>query len=94
MINYTAARGVGQTAAAKPCRHAGYSSFLVPTLCVGTAGGTLCVPTGRAAERPGVRSHAERGNEDEILHGPLLTTPRRSVMLKSFDGALVVGRFV
>ena len=45
---------------------------LVPTLCVGTHVGTLCVLSawcggrdggGRDAERPDVRSHAERGNE-------------------------------
>ena len=41
---------------------------LVPTLCVGTPGATLCVASraaGRDAERPDVGSHAERGNQDE-----------------------------
>lgn len=49
------------------------ASQLVPTLCVGTARRTLCVPVPAtatrlatvdwAAERPLTRSHAERGNE-------------------------------
>src|SRR5437899_11397354 len=41
---------------------------LVPTLGVGTHVATLCVEsgTGRDAERPSLRSHAERGNE--VLH--------------------------
>ena len=42
---------------------------LVPTLCVGTHVGTLCVPSARAAERRSVRSHAERGNEDRKERG-------------------------
>ena len=48
--------------------------FLVPTLCVGTHVWTLCVPSGchrggRDAERPDVRSHAERGNERSSRFG-------------------------
>ena len=47
--------------------------FLVPTLCVGTHAPTLCVASvaretlrrnRRDAERRGLRSHAERGNEE------------------------------
>ena len=38
------------------------TQHLVPTLRVGTHAGTLCVPT-LDAERPDLRSHAERGNE-------------------------------
>ena len=37
---------------------------LVPTLCVGTHPVTLCVTTPKVdAERPGLHSHAERGND-------------------------------
>ncbi|KAA0994706.1 hypothetical protein FQ192_11225 [Pseudomonas sp. ANT_J12] len=37
---------------------------IVPTLCVGTPQGTLRVPAlERDAERPGLHSHAERGND-------------------------------
>src|ERR1700688_2587719 len=42
-----------------------FTGFLDPTLRVGTHGATLCV-AGKGvpdAERRGVRSHAERGNE-------------------------------
>ena len=35
--------------------------MIVPTLCVGTHLVTLCVTLD--AERPGLRSHAERGND-------------------------------
>ena len=39
---------------------------LVPTLCVGTRDPTLCVVSqNQDAERPGWRSHAERGNEND-----------------------------
>ena len=48
--------------------------ILVPTLCVGTQVGTLCVPKPEwplsrsrlDAERPHVGSHAERGNQEKI----------------------------
>ncbi|MDT9676699.1 hypothetical protein F6R97_19255 [Pseudomonas sp. JV414] len=36
---------------------------IVPTLCVGMPQWTLCVRFGRDAERPGLHSHAERGND-------------------------------
>ncbi|AUO26019.1 hypothetical protein C1X84_02320 [Pseudomonas sp. GP01-A1] len=36
--------------------------MIVPTLCVGTPPVTLCV-TRWDAERPGLHSHAERGND-------------------------------
>src|SRR5262249_35082496 len=58
--------------------------LLVPTLCVGTHVGTLCVPPwrpSRDAERPGVRSHAERGDGGG-LGGCMRTpdgSPRRDV---------------
>ncbi|PAM84666.1 hypothetical protein CES87_04245 [Pseudomonas sp. ERMR1:02] len=38
--------------------------MIVPTLCVGMPQGTLRVPAlERDAERPGLHSHAERGND-------------------------------
>ncbi|PNY75577.1 hypothetical protein FJ692_15575 [Pseudomonas fluorescens] len=38
--------------------------MIIPTLCVVTPLGTLCVPLLRAdAERPCLHSHAERGND-------------------------------
>ncbi|APV38413.1 hypothetical protein PFAS1_03330 [Pseudomonas frederiksbergensis] len=38
--------------------------MIVPTLCVGMPQGTLRVPTlERDAQRPGLHSHAERGND-------------------------------
>ncbi|PAM82065.1 hypothetical protein CES87_20800 [Pseudomonas sp. ERMR1:02] len=41
-----------------------YSRSIVPTLCVGMPQGTLRVPAlERDAERPGLHSHAERGND-------------------------------
>ncbi|APV41714.1 hypothetical protein PFAS1_21020 [Pseudomonas frederiksbergensis] len=36
---------------------------IVPTLCVGMPQWTLRVRFGRDAERPGLHSHAERGND-------------------------------
>ncbi|PKH77486.1 hypothetical protein CXF97_25865 [Pseudomonas sp. Choline-02u-1] len=36
--------------------------LIVPTLCVGTPQWTLCVRSWDA-ERPGLHSHAERGND-------------------------------
>ena len=60
------------------------SLLLVPTLCVGTSSWTHCVPSARgavsaiagelrrrAAERPRLRSHAERGNEEKAA-SPLI----------------------
>src|SRR5258708_4839141 len=43
---------------------------LVPTLCVGTRRAALCAATCRDAERPNMRSAAERRNEEqwEITH--------------------------
>jgi hypothetical protein len=41
-----------------------YQRMIVPTLCVGAPLGTLRVPAfERDAERPGLHSHAERGND-------------------------------
>ncbi|PRB50003.1 hypothetical protein CQ009_03525 [Pseudomonas sp. MYb2] len=37
--------------------------MIVPTLCVGTPPRTLRVRFCRDAERPGLHSHAERGND-------------------------------
>ncbi|QAY82969.1 hypothetical protein CUN61_02865 [Pseudomonas arsenicoxydans] len=37
--------------------------MIVPTLCVGMPLRTLRVRLGRDAERPGLHSHAERGND-------------------------------
>ncbi|APV38260.1 hypothetical protein PFAS1_02480 [Pseudomonas frederiksbergensis] len=37
--------------------------MIVPTLCVGMPQWTLRVRFGRDAERPGLHSHAERGND-------------------------------
>ena len=37
--------------------------LIVPTLCVGMPQWTLRVRFGRDAERPGLHSHAERGND-------------------------------
>ncbi|AWA38555.1 hypothetical protein DBV33_08110 [Pseudomonas fluorescens] len=37
--------------------------LIVPTLRVGMPQWTLCVRFGRDAERPGLHSHAERGND-------------------------------
>ncbi len=46
-----------------------YQRMIVPTLCVGMPLGTLRVPAfERDAERPGLRSHAERGNDQ---HEPI-----------------------
>ena len=41
--------------------------MIVPTLCVGMPLVTLCV-TRWDAERPGLHSHAERGNDLSICH--------------------------
>jgi len=38
-------------------------AMIVPTLCVGMHTVTLCVTPRRDAERPGLHSHAERGND-------------------------------
>ncbi|PAU55799.1 hypothetical protein BZL43_17340 [Pseudomonas sp. PICF141] len=46
----------------------GVVCLIVPTLCVGMPQGTLRVPAlERDAERPGLHSHAERGNDHEGL---------------------------
>ncbi|APV42832.1 hypothetical protein C1Y11_02885 [Pseudomonas sp. FW305-20] len=39
--------------------------LIVPTLCVGIHPWTLCVRF-RDAERPGLHSHAERGNDQTV----------------------------
>ncbi|RRW51656.1 hypothetical protein EGJ55_24155 [Pseudomonas moraviensis] len=39
------------------------TSLIVPTLCVGMHHWTLCVRFGCDAERHGLHSHAERGND-------------------------------
>ncbi|PAU59851.1 hypothetical protein BZL43_08660 [Pseudomonas sp. PICF141] len=39
-----------------------YLFLIVPTLCVGTPQRTLCVCSW-GAERPGLHTHAERGND-------------------------------
>ncbi|AZZ77137.1 hypothetical protein CCX46_18965 [Pseudomonas sp. RU47] len=39
--------------------------MIVPTLCVGTPPRTLRVRFCRDAERPGLHSHAERGNDQQ-----------------------------
>ncbi|SDO77930.1 hypothetical protein SAMN04489798_3832 [Pseudomonas arsenicoxydans] len=43
--------------------------MIVPTLCVGMPQSTLCVRSWDA-ERPGLHSHAERGNDQQGLGGP------------------------
>ncbi|MBA4361547.1 MAG: hypothetical protein C0411_12595 [Pseudomonas sp.] len=56
---------------------------IVPTLCVGMPQGTLRVPAPEwDAERPGLHSHAERGNDhqsqkrtDQSLFGNLQPSP-------------------
>ncbi|KAA0983177.1 hypothetical protein FQ192_30060 [Pseudomonas sp. ANT_J12] len=40
--------------------------MIVPTLCVGMPPRTLRVRLWRDAERPGLHSHAERGNDQRI----------------------------
>jgi len=40
--------------------------MIVPTLCVGMPQGTLRVPALGDAERPGLHSHAERGNDQRV----------------------------
>jgi hypothetical protein len=70
---------------------------LVPTLCVGTHVGTLRVerrPVGcdlarkksRDAERPGLRSHAERGNEVRVAHFPTGAKSSTASRRRSFCG--------
>ncbi|OPA97049.1 hypothetical protein BFW87_08700 [Pseudomonas fluorescens] len=44
-------------------------SLIVPTLCVGTPPWTLCVRSWDA-ERPGMHSHAERGNDHATTFRP------------------------
>ncbi|PAU60358.1 hypothetical protein BZL43_07330 [Pseudomonas sp. PICF141] len=41
------------------------SILIVPTLCVGMSQWTLCVRFERDAERPGLHSHAQRGNDHQ-----------------------------
>ncbi|KAE9649134.1 hypothetical protein EJA71_03505 [Pseudomonas sp. PB106] len=49
---------------AEPDRKFLIPDMIVPTLCVGMPQGTLRVPAcERDAERPGLHSHAERGND-------------------------------
>ncbi|KAA0959625.1 hypothetical protein FQ185_26125 [Pseudomonas sp. ANT_H12B] len=43
--------------------------LIVPTLCVGMPQWTLRVRFGRDAERPGLHSHAERGNDRHLCSG-------------------------
>ncbi|QAY82916.1 hypothetical protein CUN61_02585 [Pseudomonas arsenicoxydans] len=40
--------------------------MIVPTLCVGMPPVTLCVTPFGDAERPGLHSHAERGNDHAL----------------------------
>ena len=47
---------------------------MVPTLCVGMPPVALLRPVQRTPERPGARTHAERGN-DRALH--VLDSARR-----------------
>ncbi|AUG97655.1 hypothetical protein AWU82_29920 [Pseudomonas glycinae] len=46
------------------------NDMIVPTLRVGMPQWTLRVPAARDAERPGLHSHAERGNDQwEVVSG-------------------------
>ncbi|POA46439.1 hypothetical protein C1893_19970 [Pseudomonas sp. MPR-ANC1] len=58
--------------------------MIVPTLRVGMPPVTLCVTPFRDAERPGLHSHAERGN-DHALHSfcPSITLINHPVQLLS-----------
>ncbi len=52
----------------KACSHIFLPDLIVPTLCVGMPLVTLRVTLG-GAERPGLHSHAERGNDQTIRSG-------------------------
>src|SRR4051812_46329689 len=71
-----------------------FPCLLVPTLRVGTHVWTLCVPNpgraglvapawGRDAERPSLRSHAERGNEGIVPLPSISRTGRHRLQVRA-----------